>query len=261
MVENNLKSILNHRYFIQLSYKGTHYHGWQIQPNAKSVQEIINNALTTLFRYEIKTTGAGRTDTGVHARMFVAHFDFAETLDKSKDKILRSLNAILPEDIAVTDLYEVIPDAHARFSAIERTYEYTLLQRKDPFQVELGWFYPYNLNMEQMNKAGELLLNYSDFTCFSKLHSDVKTNICNLVHARWTNEPDKLIFRITADRFLRNMVRAIVGTMIDVGRGRNNLENVKMIIESKNRRNAGVSVPACGLVLTNIKYPVDIMLI
>ncbi len=251
---------MNRRFFIQLSFKGTRYHGWQIQPNALSIQEIVNHALSTLLKKEIKTIGAGRTDTGVHARFFIAHFDMEDSIIIKKETIIQSLNSIIPPDVAVEDLYEVVPKAHARFSAMERTYEYTILRHKNPFLFELGWNYQQKLDIELMNLVGELLLNYSDFACFSKLHSNTKTNLCKLTNARWTSQPGKLIFSITADRFLRNMVRAIVGTMIDVGRGRTNLEDIKMIIDSKNRSKAGASVPACGLVLTNISYPVDIKL-
>lgn len=249
-----------HRYFLQLSFIGTNYHGWQIQPNAVSVQSMVNTALTTLLKKEMETVGAGRTDTGVHASFFMAHFDSDESFtDKNvKDKFIRSLNAILPYDIAITDMYEVNPEAHARYSAIKRTYEYHIITEKDPFMSDQAWYISKMPDLHQMNQCAALLLNYCDFTSFSRLHSNSKTNLCKIYEAFWAADQGRLLFRITADRFLRNMVRAIVGTMIEVGKGKINSNDFVRIIENKSRNSAGASAPAKGLVLTSIEYPVDI---
>ncbi len=248
------------RYFLQLSFKGTNYHGWQLQPNAVTVQMMVDKALRTILKKEVQTTGAGRTDTGVHAGFYVAHFDSDESFRDmhAKNKLLQSLNAILPYDIAIADIYEVAPQAHARYSAISRTYEYTVINVKNPFMSEQAWYIVQELDLNQMNRCATLLLNHHDFTSFSRLHSNTKTNLCKISEAFWTDGPGKLVFRITADRFLRNMVRAIVGTMIEAGRGKIDSDQFIRIIESKNRKNAGASAPAKGLVLTNIEYPVDI---
>lgn len=253
---------MKHRYFLEINFKGTNYHGWQFQPNALTVQEKIEQALITILNNKISTTGAGRTDTGVHARYFTAHFDSDQNVFAVavKEKILKSLNAILPYDIAIADIYEVIPAAHARFSAIKRTYEYTIISAKDPFAADLAWYLSYKLDIRQMNKAAEILSGYSDFTSFSKLHTNSKTNLCKIYEAFWKSDKSALIFRITADRFLRNMVRAIVGTMILVGKGVINIKDFAKIIENCDRSSAGASAPAKGLVLVNIEYPVDIKL-
>ncbi|MFO7656599.1 MAG: tRNA pseudouridine(38-40) synthase TruA [Bacteroidales bacterium] len=248
------------RYFIELSFKGTRFHGWQVQPNALSVQETLNNALSVICKEKTETVGAGRTDAGVHASFYVAHFDLSHEIATLNKSVIKSLNAILPKDISVTDCYRVKPDAHARFSALERTYRYTVLTEKDPFYNEYGWYCKQKPDIDLMNKAANLLFNYNDFKCFSKLHSNNKTDICRITAAKWEETPGKLVFSITADRFLRNMVRAIVGTMIDIGRGKTNLNDFDMILKSKNRSSAGASAPACGLFLTNIRYPVDIKL-
>jgi tRNA pseudouridine38-40 synthase len=246
------------RYFIEISFKGTHYHGWQLQPNALSVQAEIEKALVTLTREAIKTTGAGRTDTGVHARFFVAHFDTTFQLPDSISDYLYKINALLPKDIAVHNIYPVKPDAHARYSAISRTYKYTISRVKDPFNLELSWYYACPLNIPLMNKAACMLLDYADFTSFSKLHSDAGTYNCQLVEALWSADGDQLIFTIRSNRFLRNMVRSIVGTMIDLGRGKLNLEDITRIVEGKNRCLAGFSAPAQGLALVHVEYPGDI---
>lgn len=253
---------MKHRYFLELNFKGTNYHGWQFQPNALTVQEIIDQALTTILKNNISTTGAGRTDSGVHARCFTAHFDSEQNVIAvaEKEKILKSLNAILPYDIAITDIYEVIPAAHARFSAVKRTYEYTIISAKDPFAADLAWYLTCELDIRQMNRAAEVLSDYNDFTSFSKLHTDSKTNLCKIYEASWKADKSSLIFRITADRFLRNMVRAIVGTMILVGKGVINIQDFAEIIENHDRNAAGASAPAKGLVLVNIEYPVNIKL-
>lgn len=248
------------RYFIQLSYLGTNYCGWQIQPNEPTVQEVLNTAFSTILQEKIEITGAGRTDTGVHASYYIAHFESLNTLLHNDQKILLKINGFLPIDIAVQKIIQVLPDAHARFNATSRTYNYFIHQQKDPFIVDTSWFLPYKLDIQKMNDACNLLLQFTDFTSFSKLHTDVKTNNCKIFRAQWIRDDYKLIFSIKADRFLRNMVRAIVGTMIDVGRGKINLEDFVQIIESKNRSEAGMSVPAHGLFLVDIEYPTEIFL-
>ncbi|WP_423149552.1 tRNA pseudouridine(38-40) synthase TruA [Rubrolithibacter danxiaensis] len=243
------------RYFLELSYKGTAYHGWQVQPNAVTVQEVLENALCTVFRQQIETVGCGRTDTGVHAKQFYAHFDleeFAGEMDKSK---VQSLNAVLPKDIAVHRIIEVEEDAHARFDATERSYEYHIHFQKDPFKQDYSWLLRDVPDLEAMNEAASVILEYRDFSCFSKSNTQVFTNNCLVSEAVWRRTDSGIVFRITADRFLRNMVRAIVGTLIPIGRGDFKPEGIRNIIESKNRSNAGTSVPACGLYLTRILYP------
>ena len=246
------------RYFIEIAFKGTNYHGWQLQPNALSVQAEIEKAIATLTRSAIKTTGSGRTDTGVHARFFVAHFDTINRLPDSGSDFLYKINALLPKDIAIVNIYPVRPDAHARYSAISRTYKYTISRVKDPFNLELSWYYAGPLNILLMNKAACKLLDYSDFTSFSKLHSDVNTFNCQLYEAIWSMDFDQLIFTIRGNRFLRNMVRSIVGTMIDLGRGKLDLDDITRIVEGKNRCLASFSAPAEGLALVDVQYPEDI---
>jgi tRNA pseudouridine38-40 synthase len=248
------------RFFIELSYLGTNYCGWQIQQNAKTVQAELDKALSTLLREEISTTGAGRTDTGVHASFFVAHFDTNHKNLQWDTKLLVSLNEILPRDISVKEIVAVLPSAHARFSALSRTYEYRIARVKDPFSINTAWLYKADLDVEKMEKAAAKLLEHTDFTSFSKLGTDVKTNNCKIYFALWEHKPSQLIFTIRADRFLRNMVRAIVGTLIDVGRGKTSLNEFVNIIESRDRSLAGTSAPAEGLMLTNIEYPVDIFI-
>ena len=243
-----------YRYFIELAYNGSGYNGWQIQPNAPSVQEDINKALSLLLKQEINVTGAGRTDTGVHASFFVAHFD-SETAILHTQALIDKLNRFLGKNIAIKDIYAVVPDAHARFSAISRTYKYYINKTKNPFSYPFA-YRPHPLpDIRLMNKACELLLRYEDFTSFSKLHTDVKTNICHLMEAYWKETDEQLVFTIKADRFLRNMVRAIVGTLLDVGQKRITLEQFQKIIESKDRCKAGTSVPGNALFLCNIEYP------
>ena len=245
------------RYFIVFSYLGKSYHGWQNQPNAITVQEVLEDSLTKLIGEPIAVTGAGRTDAGVHAKEMFAHFDFEEELDLT-DLVYR-LNAFLPEDIATQDIFNVLDDAHARFDAYERTYEYWITQKKNPFYKDSAHYVKLPLDLAAMNEAATLFLEYSDFECFSKSNSDVHTYLCNVKKVVWTKEKDKLVFTITADRFLRNMVRAIVGTLLDVGLGKSNLEDMKQILESKDRSKAGASVPAKGLYLTKIAYPKTIL--
>jgi len=260
------------RYFLELAYDGTHYHGWQVQPNAVTVQQKLNEALTILLRHPVETTGAGRTDTGVHARQLFVHIDVAapqppeggtgvdlqgglSSASGSKGLRLESLNALLPHDIAVKQIIPVHADAHARFDATMRSYEYRLHFLKDPFKQNYSWLIKGTLDVNAMNQAANVLLEYTDFSCFSKSNTQVFTNNCKISRAEWIDHVDGLVFHISADRFLRNMVRAIVGTCLMVGRREIEPEQIRQIIESKNRSNAGTSVPACGLYLTEVKYP------
>jgi tRNA pseudouridine38-40 synthase len=246
------------RYFIFISYKGSSYHGWQVQPNSVTVQKILDNALSTILEETISTTGAGRTDTGVHALMFCAHFESSkENLADRKALVLR-LNRFLPKDISVSRIVKVHSEAHARFSAISRTYRYYISKSKNPFHEDSSWFINANIDINIMNEACDLLLNHSDFTSFSRLHTDVKTNLCRIIFAKWEETDDQLIFTVNADRFLRNMVRAIVGTMVDVGTGRLSTEAFESIILAKDRCRAGKSAPAKGLFLTAIEYPAEV---
>ncbi|MBO7119270.1 MAG: tRNA pseudouridine(38-40) synthase TruA [Bacteroidaceae bacterium] len=247
------------RFFIILSYDGTRYHGWQIQPNGDSVQQRLQEALSTLLRQPIEVVGAGRTDTGVHARMMVAHFDLDPTqpplIGEMVNDLSYKLNKLLPQDIAVQEVRQVNEDMHARFSALARTYHYYIHTYKDPFLTAYSWQVPFKLDFEKMNEAAKVLLEYKDFTSFSKVGTDVKTNLCDLKEAFWEEvAPGQWRFTITANRFLRNMVRAIVGTLIEVGRGRISKEDLRRIIEAKDRCSAGESVPAKGLFLVDIKY-------
>jgi tRNA pseudouridine38-40 synthase len=251
---------LKRRYFVKLSYNGKNYHGWQIQQNANSVQETLNDALSTILQEEIYCIGAGRTDTGVHARNFFIHFDTINLFNIDKETFLYKINSVLPNDIAIHSVHPVIDEAHARFSAISRKYQYNINLLKDPFCQDCSFFYSRPLNLVFMNQACKILFEYEDFTSFSKLHSDVKTHNCKISQAEWVENNNQLVFTITADRFLRNMVRAIVGTMLDVGLGKITLENFAQIIESKDRSNAGYSVPAQGLFLINIEYPLNLFL-
>ncbi|MEJ2584151.1 MAG: tRNA pseudouridine(38-40) synthase TruA [Robiginitalea sp.] len=245
------------RYFLQFSFFGQHYHGWQRQPKDLSVQEVLEDRLGTLLGRHIEVVAAGRTDAGVHARIMVAHFDWDPPLRKD---LLHRLNAFLPEDIAVQQIRAVKPDAHARFDALSRTYQYRLVQQKDPFEQDTAFFTIHPLDFGAMNKAAELLLEYSDFQAFSRVNTDVKTFICHIRHAKWEKEGPVWTFTITADRFLRNMVRAVVGTLLEVGKGKITGEDVKSIIKSRDRSRAGASVPAKGLYLTGITYPESIYL-
>lgn len=246
------------RYFIALSYNGKHYHGWQTQPNAITVQQTIEQALSTLLREKVSVLGAGRTDAGVHARMMYAHFD--SNVDFKTNTLASQLNSYLPSDIAIKDIRAVIPEAHARFDALKRSYTYWLVQDKDPFLNDYAYCVRADLDIEVMNNAASVLLETEDFQCFSKSNTDVKTYICDVSKAYWQQQDSLLVFNITADRFLRNMVRAVVGTLLEVGRGRCSIDQFKQILESKDRRKAGVSVPAKGLYLTRVEYPENIFL-
>lgn len=240
------------RYFIELAYNGTNYHGWQYQPNAASVQQTLNTALSTILKTSIDVVGAGRTDTGVHAKQMFAHFDFDTEIDVAF--YIHKFNSFLPKDIAIINLHIVPDTAHARFDATKRTYEYHIHTQKNVFEYDGSWYYPSQLDITAMNKVSLLLFNHTDFECFSKVNTDVNTFNCKIAEAHWQQKDDKLIFTIAADRFLRNMVRAIVGTMLNIGLGKITLEDFQTIIESKDRNQAGFSVPAHGLYLTKIEY-------
>lgn len=246
------------RYFIEIAFNGGAYHGWQAQPNAVTVQELLEKALATLFRQPVATTGCGRTDAGVHARQLYAHFDVTDAADfiQSSEKVLHSLNALLPHDIAAKRLIAVSPEAHARFDAVKRSYEYHIHFEKNPFLTGLSWQMHGIPDVSAMNEAARLLLQYTDFACFSKSNTQVGTFNCTLMHAEWQWTADRrLVFYISADRFLRNMVRAVVGTLLEIGRNEKPVDHIHAVIASKNRSVAGTSVPAHGLYLTEVVYP------
>ena len=248
------------RYFITLSYDGAAYCGWQRQPDAPTVQQALEKALSTLLRADIEVVGAGRTDTGVNASFYVAHFDVAEPVADAKQLVYK-LNLILPHDIAVRSVKRVKDDAHARFDAHEREYTYYISQRKNPFRRYSAWQYYVALDVEKMNKAAESLLVWDDFTTFAKLNSNNKTNICRVVKAEWcrdADDEDLLVFTIRADRFLRNMIRAIVGTLVDVGRGRYSVEEFERILHSCDLSLASAGAPAQGLFLSDVQYDAEV---
>ena len=248
------------RYFIFIQYKGTSYHGWQIQPNSVTVQQILEEALSVVLNEKISTIGAGRTDTGVHATFFCAHFEsISPDLTEIWNLVFR-LNQYLPPDISVNTIKRVVPDASARYSAVSRTYKYYISKVKDPFFDNSSWFIHGNIDIALMNQACELLYSHSDFTSFSKLHSGAKSNICKIYSATWQESDNRLVFTIKADRFLRNMVRAIVGTMVEVGIGKLDLNGFEEIIQAKDRCKAGKSAPAKGLFLVDIEYPEEIFI-
>lgn len=248
------------RYFIYLEFDGSSYSGWQIQPHSPSVQQTLEESLALFLRHNVSVTGAGRTDAGVHASEMVAHFDLDEPQDCSW--IQNKLNGILPPDIAVHGIVPVRPDAHARFDALSRTYKYYVTLDKSAFHRNYSWFLPNEPDFELMNRASELLMKTADFTSFSKLHTDTRTNNCRVTAAGWERMPDgRRVFTITADRFLRNMVRAIVGTLMDVGRHKLTVDGFEKIIESRDRCSAGDSAPAQGLFLHKIIYPDNLFLI
>ena len=241
------------RYFLKLSYNGAPFHGWQVQPNAVSVQSTIEEALSTVLRENISIVGAGRTDTGVNARQMYAHFDYdKEILDFGK--LINSLNRLVGKDIAIYNIIKVADDAHARFDATARTYKYFVTHQKSPFLYPLSWHCPQSLDYEKMNEACEVLKRHIDFTSFSKLHTDVKTNNCRIDYAHWQKEGEMMVFTITADRFLRNMVRAVVGTLVEVGRGKISVDEFEQIILKKDRCSAGTSMPPQALFLWKVNY-------
>ena len=242
------------RYFIILSYDGTNYHGWQIQPNGNSVQETLTKALSTLLREDTSIVGAGRTDAGVHALKMIAHFDTEREVDCAH--LIDKLNRLLPADISVLQVCPVNVDAHARFSATSRTYRYYVSTAKNPFNRHRTMRLFHTPDFERMNEAALRLFDYIDFTSFSKLHTDVATNNCHIVQAQWQQvDEHEWRFVIQADRFLRNMVRAVVGTLLEVGRGKMTIEEFCQVIEKKNRCSAGTSVPAHALFLVDVTYP------
>ncbi|KJD31429.1 pseudouridine synthase [Tamlana nanhaiensis] len=243
------------RYFLELSYNGTAYHGWQNQPNAISVQEVIEKALSTLLNTKTSIVGAGRTDAGVHAKQMFAHFETEHPVTRN---LVYKLNSFLPKDVAIHDLFEVNTEAHARFDALSRTYLYRIATKKNVFNFNNAYFVNQELDLGKMNEASQILFQYTDFQCFSKTNTDVKTFNCKIMQAEWRKVEDEIHFTVKADRFLRNMVRAIVGTMVNIGLGKIEVDALHNIIQSKSRSEAGFSVPAHGLYLTNIAYPEEI---
>ena len=247
------------RYFIELAYNGSAYHGWQRQPNAISVQQVLEEALSRLKRKNISLVGAGRTDTGVHARQMFAHFDLAEEIVNPQELVFL-LNGFLKDDIAIRSIRRVQPDAHARFDATARDYEYHISMAKDPFNAPLHYYLKNSPDIELMNQAAKILLLHEDFQCFSRSNTDVKTFLCTIKNATWQQEGSSLIFFISANRFLRNMVRAIVGTLLEVGYKKREVKDIEMVIKSKDRGEAGFSAPAQGLYLSRIEYPQNIFI-
>lgn len=263
------------RYFIHLAYNGSAYNGWQTQPGLPTVQYTLEQALSVLLRQPIAVVGCGRTDTGVHASDFYAHFDYNEesgasgeelaaATDSAKPALLNppselvfKLNNYLPPDIAIYDIRRVADNAHARFDAVARTYQYHVSDRRLPFRQGQYCRIYYRPDVDLMNEAAQVLMQYDDFTSFAKLHTQVKTNICHLSHAHWDEVGDELVFTIRSNRFLRNMVRSVTGTLLDVGRGKLTIDGLRAIVERKDRCAAGVSMPACGLFLTKVEYPED----
>ena len=247
------------RYFIYLGYNGRNYNGWQTQPNGVTVQQTLEEALATFLRKPVPIIGAGRTDAGVHARMMVAHFDWEEEIEDLAF-LADKLNRILPKDIAIYRIVPVRTDAHARFDATSRTYKYYLTDQKNPFNQDWTYRTYVALDFDAMNAACDILFDYIDFTSFSKLHTDAKTNNCRILQAGWAREGDVWVFTIRADRFLRNMVRAIVGTLLEVGRKRMTLDGFRRVIEAKDRCQAGTSVPGHALFLVDVSYPEELFI-
>ena len=240
------------RYFLELSYFGKAYHGWQRQPNAISVQEVVENSLATILQDSVEIVGAGRTDSGVHAKQIFAHFDSRRSLD---GEFIFRLNSLLPKDIAARRVFETTAEAHARFDALSRSYEYHVVTAKDVFSIDRAYYIQRKLNIAKMNEAAAILLEFTGFKCFSRSRTDVRTYNCKIEYALWEQIEDKLVFKIKADRFLRNMVRAIVGTLLEIGSSKIEVEEMYRIIESEDRTKAGASVPAHGLFLTGVEYP------
>ena len=249
------------RYFIEIAYKGSNYHGWQRQPQSSSVQQMLEEAISTLLRKEITITGAGRTDTGVHAKQLFAHVD----LDKNWDladctQFKYRLNRFLPEDIVIINIRSVKQDAHARFDAESRSYEYVISLEKNPFNTGLAYYLQYGLDVNAMNEAAKFLIGTKDFKCFSKTNTDVNNYICAVTEAYWEQQGSELIFRVSANRFLRNMVRAIVGTLLEIGKGKQEVAHIKDVLISRDRGVAGTSAPAHGLYLVSVQYPEEIFI-
>ena len=241
------------RYFIHLAYNGSCYHGWQIQPHSPSVQQTVEQCLSLKLGQTVSITGCGRTDTGVHARNYYAHFDLEQSIE-NPEVLANQMNAFLPEDIVIYRIWQVSPELHARFDAVSRTYHYYITRVKNPFHTHDAYFLYGDLDVAKMQEAANLLFEYKDFTSFSKVHTQVKTNNCKIMEARWFEQDGLLVFRIKADRFLRNMVRAIVGTLLEIGKGRMTLEEFRAVIERKDRCEAGTSVPAHALFLEEVEY-------
>ncbi len=254
VILHDFKSRPMPRYFIHLAYNGARYHGYQIQPHSASVQQTLEQCLSLKVGQKIAVTGCGRTDTGVHARNYYAHFDLEPPIS-DPEKTVHQLNAFLPDDIVVYRIWQVQPEAHARFDALSRTYHYYITRTKNPFHTQDAFFLYGALDVQKMQEAANILFEYEDFTSFSKVHTQVKTNNCKIMEARWFEQGDLLVFRIKADRFLRNMVRAIVGTMVEVGKGCMTLEEFRAVIERKDRCEAGTSMPAHALFLETVEYP------
>lgn len=250
---------MKQRFFIRFSYDGTRYHGWQLQPNAVTVQEVMTSKLRFLFGPDVSLTAAGRTDAGVHARSMYAHFDTEKPISDTT-ALAKKLDLMMPSDIRIYEVLSVRPDASARFDAVSRTYEYWLAVGKDPFNSAFYYRIYGNLDYEAMNRAAKCLFDYIDFTSFSKSHTDVKTNNCRIKQAYWEKRGMYWVFTIEADRFLRNMVRAIVGTLLEVGRGKMDEAGFRAVIESKDRCKAGTSVHAQGLFLMDVSYPENVFL-
>ncbi len=244
------------RYFIEIAFHGAAYAGWQKQPFDITVQSVVEKALFTVFQSEVACVGAGRTDAGVHASFFVAHFDVEQYFDERQ--FIFKMNQLLPHDVSVRDVYPVNAEAHARFDAISRTYEYYITQQKDPFRLDRATYIKKLLSVDLMNQAAEVLLEFTNFKCFSKVNTQVHTYNCSIKQAYWEQKEHLLVFRIQADRFLRNMVRAIVGTLIELGLRKRSIDELRQIIKSENRSKAGKSMPAHALFLTDIVYPQNI---
>ncbi len=241
------------RYFVEVSYKGTSFHGWQKQPNAPTIQEELEKAFGMILRQPVEIVGSSRTDAGVHAEQQFAHFDLENELTLPS-RIVLGLNSVLPQDISVQRIMLVADEVHSRFAATHRCYEYRIIRQKNPFLTDLAYLFRPKLDIEKMNKSAQLLLQYDDYECFSKIHTDVKTFICKIEHAYWEQTPQALTFHIKANRFLRGMVRAIVGTLLEIGQGKKTIAEFEQIILSKNRKNAAAQAPACGLFLTEVGY-------
>ncbi|MFT5903005.1 MAG: tRNA pseudouridine38-40 synthase [Bacteroidia bacterium] len=248
------------RYFLKLSYNGTEFHGWQIQIGASSIQQEIEEKLSIILQSEISILGCGRTDAGVHAKEFYAHFETQNKLSLEPQSLIHKLNTMLHRHVAIQEIIKVQPEAHARFNATKRSYEYRISKEKNPFSGDLAYKLNADLDLEKMNKACKLLLGEQDFGSFCKAKADNHTNLCNIFMANWQEEGNQIVFRISANRFLRNMVRAIVGTMLDIGQDKIMPEELTTIIEAKDRTKAGRSVPAHGLYLTKVEYPSNIFL-
>jgi len=246
------------RYFIELAYKGTAYHGWQVQKNATGVQQLLNRALSLKLRDTIETTGSGRTDKGVHALQQIAHFDFERHLNPKH--LVFQLNRVLPKDISAKNIYEVVPEAHARFDAELRSYVYKINRIKNPFLIDTSYYRRGELDLDLMNQCAEIFKTTQDFESFSKVNTDVNHFRCNISRSKWMQYEDKLYYHVTADRFLRGMVRTLVGTMLDIGAGKTSLKDLGIIINNQDRKKAGRAVPAHGLYLTEVKYPSNIFI-